>query len=62
MVNALWEQFSFRLWPTSLQSSAAAEIGRADDKEKGACNCKVAKGVWKSAVYIGPGGPLLRDR
>lgn len=62
MVTALWEQISFRLWPTSSQRSAAEEIGRVDDKEKNTHNCKISEGVWKSAIYIGPGGPLLRDR
>ncbi len=25
-------------------------------------NCAVTEGLWRSAIYLGPGGPLMRDR
>ena len=62
MVTALWEQVSFRLWPTSLQRSAPAEDAQAGDQKHEMGNCKIAEEVWNSAIYLGPGGPLLRDR
>jgi hypothetical protein len=61
-MSAVWELFSFSDWPTYSRKTTTKKFSRADDQERGAGNCKVAEEVWKSASYIGPGGPLMRDR
>jgi hypothetical protein len=33
-----------------------------DDVPTGHSDCKIADQVWKSAIYMGPGGPVMRDR
>ncbi len=30
--------------------------------EKRSADCKIAVQVWEAAIYLGPGGPVMRDR
>jgi hypothetical protein len=62
MMNAVWERFSFCVRPSSTRKSATEELSRADAENGGTGDCKVTEAVWKSAIYLGPGGPLVRDR
>lgn len=32
------------------------------DVPTGHKDCAIADQVWKSAIYMGPGGPVMRDR
>ena len=61
MINAFWELFSLIDWPITSRKPATAKAVTAEDHKRAVGNCKVTDGVWKSAIYLGPGGPLMRD-
>ena len=58
---ATWKSFAFNVWPTLVKAPAAKDPIGSDPSETGALGCKVTDDVWKSAVYLGAGGPVMRD-
>ncbi len=61
-MNAVWDLFFDTKKLIFPKRSASEELSITDDQGKGTGNCKVTEEVWKSAIYLGPGGPLVRDR
>ena len=61
-MNAVWDLFFDTKKPIFPKRSATEEVSRTDDRKRGADNCQITAEVWKSAIYLGPGGPLVRDR
>ncbi len=60
-MNAVWELFFDTEKPIFPKRFAKEEFSLTDDQGRGAGNCKVTEEVWKSVIYLGPGGPLVRD-
>ena len=60
-MNAIWNLFSLCDWSTFASELSKEKLVRVDTPEGGTCGCKVTEDVWKSAVYLGAGGPLMRD-
>ncbi len=61
-MNAVWQLFENGHWLTFARKPVAKEASRADEQEKTAGKFTVTEEVWNSAVYLGPGGPMMRDR
>ncbi|SDE79401.1 hypothetical protein SAMN04488239_1423 [Ruegeria marina] len=61
-MNTVWELFFGREWLIFSKGVASRKDGRKVDQESRAEECRVSEKVWNSAIYLGPGGPLMRDR
>ncbi len=61
-MNAVWDLFFDAAKPIFQMRSATEEIRRVDHQKDDVDRCNVTEGVWNSTIYIGPGGPLMRDR
>ncbi|PUB08451.1 hypothetical protein DFP92_1337 [Yoonia sediminilitoris] len=61
-MNKVWELFFGREWLIFSKGVASRTDGRKVDQQSRAEKCRVSEKVWNSAIYLGPGGPLMRDR
>ena len=53
--------FDTRNTPEPAERPDTAQPG-SDDAPVRHRDCTIADQVWKSAIYTGPGGPVVRDR
>ncbi|PWL36097.1 MAG: hypothetical protein DCO97_05660 [Marivita sp. XM-24bin2] len=60
-MNAVLKLFSANRWRLFAKRIATRKGSWKEDQAGRAEGCSVTAGVWESAIYLGPGGPMMRD-